>query len=239
MSVLKIELHCHVKLFGRGVFRPAQLRRRLNWARRLGLSALAVTEHFDVPDFWEICRHLKLLCANGSGGLRWGELTVLTGAEVTVEEGGDILLIGSVGALQKLENRLGCRRAGIPLSGIFPPFRDFLDASEDLGFLRIGAHPCRREKELWKLGAFLKRLDALEINAGELSLAGWVQHQAKQLGLPVVAGSDAHHWLQIGRVVNLLPEDCRLTAAGLKEALRQRQLTWQRSNLFTIFRNSN
>ncbi|MCL6448787.1 MAG: hypothetical protein K6U04_11660 [Armatimonadetes bacterium] len=236
MSFLKIELHCHVKLFGRGVFRPAQLRRRLNRARRLGLSALAVTEHFDVPDFWEICRHLELLCANGGGGLRWGEMAVLTGAEVTIEESGDILLVGSAGALQVLENRLGCRRAGIPLSGIFPSCKDLLDASEDLGFLRIGAHPCRRGKELWKMGTLLRRLDALEINARELPLAGWVQHQAKQLGLSVVAGSDAHHWLQIGRLVNLLPEGCRLTAAGLKEALRQRQLTWQRSGGLPFFR---
>lgn len=45
VSFFKAELHCHVKLFSHGVFRPAQLRRRLNWTRRLGLSGLAITEH--------------------------------------------------------------------------------------------------------------------------------------------------------------------------------------------------
>ena len=202
MSFLKIELHCHVKLLSRGAFRPGQLRRQLNWAARLGLHGLAVTEHFDVPDFREIYRHLEALCANGGGGeLRWGKLAVLAGTEITIEEGGDILFIGSADALRKLAGRLGGMRAKILRREMFPPFQDLLDASEDLGFLRIGAHPCRREKVLWKMDALLKRLDALEINAGELALAGLVRRQAEQLGVGVVAGSDAHHWLQIGRLV--------------------------------------
>lgn len=239
MPFLKIELHCHVKLFSRGAFHPGQLRQRLKWAARLGLHGLAVTEHFDVPDFWEIYRHLEVLCANSDGGsseLRWGKLYVLAGTEVTIEEGGDILLIGSAGALQKLAERLGNGRSKIPRKKVFPPFHDLLDASEDLGFFRVGAHPCRREKVLWKMGALLKRLDALEINARELALAGWIRRQAEQLDVGVVAGSDAHHWLQIGRLVTLLPEDFSLTAAGLKEALGQKKLTWQKGGLLSIFR---
>jgi len=232
MSFLKAELHCHVKLFSRRAFRPAQLQRRLNRARQLGLNVLAVTEHVDVPDFWEICKHLESLCTSASGSLNWKGLTVLTGAEVSVSEGGDILLIGSLEAIKELEGRLGRLS---PWNS--PSFKRLLDASEDLGFLRIGAHPCRPNKELWKMGTLLKRLDALEINAGELSEADWVQHQAKQLNLPVLAGSDAHHWLQIGRVFNLLPLSTGFTVADIKEALAQKKITWQKAGFLPLVKS--
>lgn len=230
MNSLKAEFHCHIKLFSRGRFRPAQLRRRLNWARRLGLDVLAVTEHLDVPDYWEIIGCLERLCSNGSAGLHWRGVTVLPGAEVSVDEGGDILLIGTLDSLRELERRLGR-----PRFGNFPFFKDLLDVSEDLSFLRIGAHPCRRNKELWKMGHLLKRLDALEVNAGELPMAPWVQRQATEAGLAVVAGSDAHHWLQIGRLVNLLPCSGSFTTTELKLTVAENKVSWRREGLFPSF----
>jgi len=229
MKILKADFHCHVKLFSHGRFRPAQLRRRLNWAARLGLDVQAVTEHFDVPDFWEIYSCLETLCGNGRGGLEWRGVTVLAGAEVSIDEGGDILLIGSIEALKGLEKRLGRLTAGN-----MPFFKDLLDASEDLGFLRIGAHPCRPDKELWKMGSLLKRLDALEINAGELSMARWVQRQAHQTNMAVLAGSDAHHWLQMGRVFNLLPFGGSFTIAELKRAVAERKVAWRNEGAFSV-----
>lgn len=223
MNFLKADFHCHIKLFCRGNFRPSQLKRRLNWANRLGLDVLAVTEHIDTHDFWDICDCLESLCGNDSGILRWRDVIVLAGAEVSIKEEGDILLIGSTTALKELEKRLGrlCE-------GNYPFFKDLLDASQDLGFLRIGAHPCRRNKELWKIGSLLKRLDALEINAGELSSARLVQRQASRENMAVLAGSDAHHWLQMGRVFNLLPLSDGFTSAGLKQAVIGKKVVWRR-----------
>jgi len=229
MHLLKAEFHCHVKLFSHSIFRPVQLRRRLNWAKHIGLDVLAVTEHIDVPDFWKIYRCLENFCGNGSGGNQWRGVTVLTGAEVSIDEGGDILLIGSIEALKKLENRLGRLSAEN-----FPFFKSLLDASEDLGFLRIGAHPCRPNKELWKMGALLKRLDALEINAGELSMSRWVLRQSRELNVPVLAGSDAHHWLQMGQVCNLLPLSGSFTTAELKQAIAEKKVVWHRENALSV-----
>ena len=229
MRMLKAEFHCHVKLFSHRKFCPSQLQQRLNWARRVGLNVLAVTEHIDVPDFWEICGCLESLCDNGSGRLRWRGVTVLAGAEVSVEEGGDILLIGSIAALRELERRLGRLQAGNT-----PFFKSLLDASEDLSFLRIGAHPCRPNKELWKMGPLLKRLDALEVNAGELSMARWVQRQARQFNVSVLAGSDAHHWLQIGRIYNLLPLGRGFTMPELKQVVAGDKVAWSREGVLTV-----
>lgn len=226
---MKAELHCHVKLFAHRPFRPAQLQRRLNRARDMGLDVLAVTEHMDVPDFRGILQCLEELCGRGTGALEWRGLTVLAGAEVSIKEGGDVLCIGTPETVRELEKRLAPVNADN-----LPSFKGLLDASGDLGFLRIGAHPCRRGKELWKLGPMLKKLDALEINATELPMAGRVQERAKNLGMPVVAGSDAHHWLQIGRVYNLLPPVEKLTAVTFKQALLRGEIVWCRGKIWPV-----
>jgi hypothetical protein len=137
------------------------------------------------------------------------------------------LLIGSPDGLRQLEGRLG-RLTG----NNSPCLRELLDASEDLEFLRIGAHPCRTGKELWKMGPLLRRLDALEINAGELSQAGRVHRRAKENGLPVVAGSDAHHWLQLGRVYNLLPEGQGSDVKSIRKAVIEKKTSWRKESYF-------
>lgn len=230
MLFLKADFHCHVKLLGHWTFRPGQLLKRLNWARRVGLNVLAITEHIDLPDFWKIGRCLELLCRDDTGSFSWKGLTVLAGAEVNIYESGHILLIGSLDALREVEKRLGRLDAGN-----FPCFKDLLDASEDLDFLRIGAHPCRGHQTLWKMGSLLKRLDAMEINSKELSMAKWVQHRSGQLNLPVLAGSDAHHWLQMGRVYNLLPFNNSYTVDGLKRVIASGQAAWRRPGAVSAF----
>lgn len=229
---LKADFHCHVKLLGHQAFRPVQLLKRLNRARRVGLDMLAVTEHIDLPDFWEIYEHLEMLCQDRSGCFSWKGITVLTGAEVNIYEGGHILMIGSLDAIRELEKRTG------RLDGRNSPFfMDLLDASEDLDFLRIGAHPCRGNLELWKMGSLLKRLDALEINANELSMSNWVSCQSGQLNLPVLAGSDAHHWLQMGRVYNVLPFSFSgtYTVTELKRVIARGEVTWYRPGAASAF----
>ena len=57
----------------------------------------------------------------------------------------------------------------------------------------------RRTKELGKFSpGDLRRLHALEINGKDFGTEVMLLIQARALGLPVVGGSDAHHWLQLG-----------------------------------------
>ncbi len=221
MRYLQADFHCHVKIFSSIPLKPGQLSKKLNWAMRLGLDILAVTEHIEDKDFWTITDGLEHICTGKEGVYHRPGLTVLTGAEVTIREGGHILLIGCLNALKELENRLG------RLDGNNTPcFKDLMDAGDDLGFLRIGAHPCRRSQELWPLGLPIKRLDALEINGRNLPAATTVARQAGLLQMPVVAGSDAHHWLQMGRVYNHLPVNGALSIAAIKEAVAARKIRW-------------
>jgi len=57
----------------------------------------------------------------------------------------------------------------------------------------------RPKKELGKFRIDdLRRLHALEVNGKDFGTEVMLLVQARALGLPIVAGSDAHHWLQLG-----------------------------------------
>nr|WP_246628151.1 PHP-associated domain-containing protein [Paenibacillus oenotherae] len=57
-------------------------------------------------------------------------------------------------------------------------------------------------------------------------MEGRVLDLARQIGLPVVAGSDTHQPLQFGSVYNELEEDCD-TIEQLRDAIRQGACAYQ------------
>lgn len=126
-------------------------------------------------------------------------------------------MLGDVAELQRLDHAF---RA--PLSrGYEPPLRLFLDVTDDLDLVRIGAHMFRRDKELWKFAAAdLRRLHALEINGKDFGTEIMLLVQARALGLPIVGGSDAHHWLQLGVRHSLVHTD-ELTLGALTKTIRE------------------
>jgi hypothetical protein len=83
----------------------------------------------------------------------------------------------------------------------------------------------REKKRLEKLApADLKRLTALEVNGKDLGTEDRLVAVARDLGLPVVGNSDAHHWLQLGVRHSLFPIN-EISLAELKRALHS-QATW-------------
>lgn len=88
MQHILAELHCHTQLLGWQPFSQ-----RLQWflerGRGLGLGILAITEHAELRNFWRIYEALEEI------DWRWRDLLVLAGAEVTVREGGDFLVLGA------------------------------------------------------------------------------------------------------------------------------------------------
>jgi hypothetical protein len=78
----------------------------------------------------------------------------------------------------------------------------------------------RQGKELAALGPELASLDAVEANGKDFRKDARVYDAARRLGLPVVGGSDAHFWPQIGIKATLLPineiTQGRVTAAILE-----------------------
>ena len=164
-------------------------------ARRAGLDGLALTEHFHARGYWDIASHLLETYPSERGVFLADGLALIPGAEVNIREGAHVIVLGEVAELRRLDEAFE-----EPLSrGYEPALREFLDVTDDFELARIGAHMFRRAKELGKFtAADLRRLHALEINGKDFGTEIMLLVQARALGLPIVAGSDAHHWLQVG-----------------------------------------
>ena len=215
----RVDTHTHPKISKHYTFDPLAVDRMVWMARRVGLDALALTEHFHARGFWEVHQHLERRYPQ-RGGVFWAEgLGLVPGAEVNIREGAHVIVLGEVPELRRLD-----RAFAQPLShGYEPRLREFLDVTDDFEIARIGAHMFRRTKELGKFAAAdLRRLHALEVNGKDYGTELMLLVQARALGLPIVAGSDAHHWLQLGvrhTLVHADDIDMRSLQKAVKEGL--------------------
>jgi PHP-associated len=193
--VKRIDTHTHPLMSKHFKFEAASVTRMIRMATRVGLDGLALTEHFHAADFWSVHAHLERTYPM-SGGVFWAErLALIPGAEINIREGAHVIVLGDVSELRRLD-----RAFPEPLSHRYEPtLREFLDVSEYFEIARIGAHMFRPTKELGKFAIDdLRRLHALEVNGKDFGTEVMLLVQARVLGLPIVAGSDAHYWLQLG-----------------------------------------
>ena len=191
----RIDTHTHPLMSKHFKFEAASVTRMIRMATRVGLDGLALTEHFHAADFWSVHEHLERAYPM-SGGVFWAErLALIPGAEINIREGAHVIVLGDVSELRRLD-----RAFAEPRSHRYEPtLREFLDVSEYFEVARIGAHMFRPTKELGKFAIDdLRRLHALEVNGKDFGTEVMLLVQARVLGLPIVAGSDAHYWLQLG-----------------------------------------
>ena len=100
MDVKRIDFHVHAKPSKRFPFSLPYFRLTIDQARKVGLDAFVVTEHFHAPDFWAgyqvLCQAMRY--EHGVFTLSDG-FQILTGAELGVAEGCDLLLLGTLDQL--------------------------------------------------------------------------------------------------------------------------------------------
>jgi predicted metal-dependent phosphoesterase TrpH len=157
----------------------------LERAERIGLDAVAVTEH-------STYRGAHITCQIG---LAVG-FPVFKGVEVCTT-GGDILVFGIEAEVwPDME------------------FDELLEVVRDAGGLIVAAHPTRgywghhRKYKGFPPREVLERVDAIETLNGGCSYQENVQatRLAAELGLPQVGGSDAHSISQVGKCVTIFPQ---------------------------------
>ena len=191
----RIDTHSHPNISKHYAFDPQALVRMVARGQRVGLDALAVTEHLHARTYWRVYDHIERTYPRVGGLYRAGDLSLITGGEVNIREGAHVIVLGDLDEIRRLDRAFPDRLS----RGYEPALREFLDVTDDFDLLRIGAHMFRRSKELGKFPASdLRRLHALEVNGKDYGLETMLLAQARALDLPIVAGSDAHHWLQIG-----------------------------------------
>lgn len=214
---MDIDLHCHGKLSKKSKFSIKHFTNLQQAAMRNGLQAIALTEHFNTWGFDEIYETLERRYTYKDDYYDVDGLKVFCGMEVDVREEGHILLVG------KRDNVLSLQKALLPFvtKDKYPPMDYLLEEAGKREMLKIGAHPYRNEHSLGRLDAnLLKRLDFLELNGKDFKKGNSVLRLADSVGLPVVAGSDTHHWLQVGCVKNRLAKDC-YTVSQLRCCLKE------------------
>ena len=204
--MIKVDLHVHSKMSKKLPFSLLHFQELVRQACSQGLSGFALTEHFHSYDFWDIVKEITRYYPYKKGQLTLpNNFTVLTGAEITVADGADIIAIGPLDEIANLDGKFQPR-----LSQDYHPYlADILDAAKGSSIIFIGAHPTRPMKKLAELdGKLLSALNALELNGRDVAdgiANGNIKKLAAGLNLPTTSGSDAHLPPQVGVQYSLLP----------------------------------
>jgi predicted metal-dependent phosphoesterase TrpH len=179
----KIDLHCHSFFSGDGVSSPEEL---IASARAKGLHGFALTDH-NTCDGVHYLQDKGLIRADGQPV---DGFLILPGVEMTTAEG-HLLCIGV-----DLPNLKGT------------PAAEVVEQVHQQGGLAIPPHPY----DLFRAGIRQSTLDVLNIDALEVFNAATTLKRynrqayeyAQVRGLPMTAGSDAHHEAAIGTAYTIL-----------------------------------
>ena len=181
-----IDLHCHSWFSSDGVSSPESL---IAAARAKGLHGFALTDH----NTSDGCRYLLDQGLIREDGQPVDDFLIIPGVEVTTAEGHLLCL------------------------GVVPPYLKGKPALEvcrivhEMGGIAIPPHPY----DLFRAGIREAVLDTLEIDALEVFNAATSLKRFNRMafeyasgkGLPMTAGSDAHHEAAIGTAYTILNTD--------------------------------
>jgi hypothetical protein len=201
-----IDFHTHTKLSKKTDFSLSYFYRMIGAARKAGLHATALTEHFNTRNFHEIYDTLDRELPYRDHYYDVDGFRVFCGIEMDIREKGHILLIGERSEIRAIQQKFAHNKD----KDTFPHGQDLFDFADRYNVLKIGAHPTRRSTPLTHLDpALLNRLEFLDLNGRETRTRAELEAFAQKLGKPIVAGSDSHHPIQFGSVRNNFHRDCR------------------------------
>ena len=197
---LRIDLHVHSFFSADGVSRPEDL---IAAARAAGLNGFAITDH-------NTCDAVEYMISHGlmrADGQPVDGMLVSPGIEVTPADG-HLLCLGCV----------------LPSSLKGMPSAEVCRLAQEAGGLAVAPHPY----DLFRAGIRESVLDALPLDGLEVFNAATTlkRHNrkaydyAQKRGLPMTAGSDAHHAGAVGVACTIVETD-DFSVRGVLEALRR------------------
>ena len=197
-----IDFHIHSAVSKQIGFDLSFFRQTIKRAKKAGLDALALTDHFASKNLSRI--HMALDHEfDYVGPYYFAEgLKLFPGLEMEVREGCHLIAISNRSSMLLYRERLDEHMRQAEACSA----HEFLAAQQGLELLTIFAHPFRSGREIWRVDADLyPQFDALDLNARDLYFLGpeikmWTEDFAQQCGIAVVAGSDTHHYYQLGSV---------------------------------------
>ena len=161
--MIQADLHVHTKYSSDSSINPKTLVEQLY--SHPTIKAIAITDHDRIEGYFKV---LELASA-------YKDVLIIPGVEITTPEG-DLIVLGIAELPPKPWN-----------------VKDVIDFSKERDGVVIVAHPYRE----YGLGSLAKKypVDAIEILNGttQSSLNKLAENLAREIGLPGVAGSDAHN----------------------------------------------
>ena len=213
---MRLDFHTHGKLAKKLPFSTAYTDWLFGEARRAGLDALCLTEHFNTLQFDELYGYLSAISRRTEDVLELPNgLRIFPGMETDVAEGGHILSIGPLEAILELNRRLEPYKE----KGQFLPFAQLMHLFEEYPVLVGCGHPFRAPGHVPELPEEqLRRLGFLDLNGKDLALdrvrtEAQTYALARRLNIPVVSGSDTHQSVQYGCVTTVFERECRSISA--------------------------
>ncbi|HEY8173426.1 MAG TPA: PHP-associated domain-containing protein, partial [Dehalococcoidia bacterium] len=200
-----VDLHVHSRLSKSFDYDHANLERLVRLGRRRGLDGFALTEHIHAVNFWEMHSWLLDNFEYSDGRYRVADdFTVLSGAEVTVGERVDFIVVGPLDELRSLDNAFSPKLS----DWNHAPALEFARAARERDLLLLLAHPFRVGKEAAKLDEeIFDIVHAVEVNGRDHGGERQVVALAERHDLPLSGGSDAHFYLQVGIRATIIPGD--------------------------------
>lgn len=205
---MKIDFHTHGKLAKKLPFSIPYTNWLFDEAKRAGLDALCLTEHFNTLQFDEVYGYiLSISRREGDSLVLPNGLRLFAGMETDIAEGGHILSIGPVEEILALNRSLTPNKE----PGHFLPFRDLMACLRQAPVLVGGAHPFRAGGHIPDLPA--RGPDAPGLPGPERQGPGPGPRADRAEDLcpgraaaqAVVSGSDTHQAVQYGCVVTEFP----------------------------------
>lgn len=207
-----IDFHTHGKLAKKLPFSTVYTDWLFDEAKKAGLDALCLTEHFNTLQFDELYEYLQKKCIrDGDTLVTRAGLRIFAGMETDIREGGHILSLGTPEEIMALNRRLEPYKE----KGSFLPFEKLRDLFDEYGVLVGAAHPFREGGTIPFLpDEQLRRLDFVDFNGKDVAKDREGTRQqtyalATRLQIPVVGGSDTHQAVQYGCIRTGFSKDIR------------------------------
>lgn len=208
---MRIDFHTHGKLAKKLPFSSQYTDWLFSEARRMGLDALCLTEHFNTLGFDEVYEYISEHYKRDGDSFICEGLRIFPGMEVDIAEGGHVLVIGIMEDILEINRLLEPNKK----KGEFLPFAELIQLVRAYPVLVGAGHPYREGGHIPSLpNECLEQFDFIDLNGKDMAIdsvsnKALIQKLSKELGIPYVAGSDTHQSFQYGCIYNDFNKECR------------------------------
>lgn len=210
-----IDLHVHSKITRKVDFNLKHFENICKIAKFNGLTAIALTEHFDVINFKDIYEKIKEKYEYKFDYFDVNGFKVFSGIEIDVKGKANLLVIGNLKNIYEIRDMFKEEIS----EDDYIEINELNRIAKERDMLIIGAHPFREKHPLYQYDRlYVTGLDAVELNGKDILLKDKMYEYAEDLNMPIVAGSDAHTIFQIGTVKTHIEKECK-TAMELREEI--------------------